>query len=115
MARGNPLIERVGRRLAWHQAAHDPDHEPRNRLRWLPEVRRWQAARQSAQRANSRSCAMPSSSTVLMVTAASLPLTWNRPTDKRQKLAVIRAESLNKETRKTKPEILGNQNSMMRI
>ncbi|HEY1036644.1 MAG TPA: hypothetical protein VGE09_16840 [Pseudoxanthomonas sp.] len=45
MARGNPLIERVGRRLAWHQALHDPDVEPRNRLRWLPELRRWQAAR----------------------------------------------------------------------
>ncbi|PZQ25061.1 MAG: hypothetical protein DI562_17155, partial [Stenotrophomonas acidaminiphila] len=45
MARTNPLIERVGRRLAWHQAAHDPGREPRNRLRWLPEVRRWQAAR----------------------------------------------------------------------
>ncbi|CAN7362118.1 hypothetical protein LJR168_002142 [Pseudoxanthomonas sp. LjRoot168] len=48
MARGNPLIERVGRRLAWHQAAHDPAREPRNRLRWLPEVRRWQAARLEA-------------------------------------------------------------------
>jgi len=48
MARGNPLIERVGRRLAWHQAAHDPVRQPRNRLRWLPEVRRWQAARLEA-------------------------------------------------------------------
>jgi hypothetical protein len=45
MASGNPLIERVGRRLAWHQALHDPVQEPRNRLRWLPELRRWQAAR----------------------------------------------------------------------
>ncbi|MEI2797286.1 hypothetical protein V8246_16670 [Pseudoxanthomonas sp. F11] len=45
MARANPLIARVGRRLEWHQTAHDPVREPRNRLRWLPEVRRWQAAR----------------------------------------------------------------------
>lgn len=33
------------RRLACHQALHDPAREPRNRLRWLPELRRWQAAR----------------------------------------------------------------------
>ena len=33
------------RRLACHQALNDPAREPRNRLRWLPEVRRWQAAR----------------------------------------------------------------------
>lgn len=36
-------------RLAWllgrHQALHDPHHEPRNRLRWVPELRRWQAER----------------------------------------------------------------------
>lgn len=36
---------RLARRLAWHQALHDPVREPRNRLRWLPELRRWQAAR----------------------------------------------------------------------
>lgn len=36
---------RLARRLAWHQALHDPEREPRNRLRWLPELRRWQAAR----------------------------------------------------------------------
>ena len=36
------------RRLAWHQAVHDPDREPRNGLRWLPELRRWQAARLAA-------------------------------------------------------------------
>jgi hypothetical protein len=36
------------RRLACHQALHDPVREPRNRLRWLPEVRRWQAARLEA-------------------------------------------------------------------
>ena len=45
MARAHPLIARVGRRLEWHQAAHDPVLEPRNRLRWLSELRRWQAAR----------------------------------------------------------------------
>lgn len=31
--------------LACHQALHDPAREPRNRLRWLPELRRWQASR----------------------------------------------------------------------
>ncbi|MGN6151590.1 MAG: FFLEELY motif protein [Lysobacteraceae bacterium] len=36
------------RRLAWHQALHDPEREPRNDLHWLPELRRWQAARLSA-------------------------------------------------------------------
>ncbi|MFN3842608.1 MAG: FFLEELY motif protein [Rehaibacterium terrae] len=36
---------RVGRRLAWHQALHDPQREPRNRSPWLPPLRRWQAAR----------------------------------------------------------------------
>lgn len=36
---------RLERRLAAHQALHDPDREPRNTLRWLPELRRWQAAR----------------------------------------------------------------------
>ena len=45
MARGNPLIERLGRRLACHQALHDPEHEPRNRLRWLPILRSWQTKR----------------------------------------------------------------------
>lgn len=38
----------IARRLAWHQQVHDPEREPRNRLRWLHEVRRWQAARLSA-------------------------------------------------------------------
>ena len=36
-------------RLTWllgrHRALHDPDIEPRNRLRWVSEVRRWQAQR----------------------------------------------------------------------
>lgn len=36
---------RLARRLACHQALHDPAREPRNRLRWLPELRRWQAGR----------------------------------------------------------------------
>lgn len=45
MAHGNPLIARLGRRLACHQALHDPALEPRNRLRWLPILRRWQAQR----------------------------------------------------------------------
>ena len=45
MARANPLIERLGRRLTWHQALHDPRREPRNRLRWLPLLRQWQATR----------------------------------------------------------------------
>lgn len=40
-----PVADRLARRLACHQALHDPDHEPRNTLRWLPELRRWQAAR----------------------------------------------------------------------
>lgn len=45
MARGNPLIERLGRRLACHQALHDPQREPRNQLRWLPVLRQWQTKR----------------------------------------------------------------------
>lgn len=45
MARHNPLIDRLGRRLACHQALHDPVRESRNGLRWLPELRRWQAQR----------------------------------------------------------------------
>jgi len=48
MARGNPLIERLGRRLACHQALHDPEREPRNRLRWLPILRSWQTKRLEA-------------------------------------------------------------------
>ena len=36
---------RLGRRLLWHQALHDPARDPRNRLRWLPELRRWQVER----------------------------------------------------------------------
>lgn len=40
-----PISSRIERRLAAHQALHDPVREPRNGLRWLPELRRWQAAR----------------------------------------------------------------------
>lgn len=36
---------RLARRLAWHQAVHDPHRDPRNAARWLPELRRWQAER----------------------------------------------------------------------
>jgi hypothetical protein len=39
------VSRRVARRLACHQALFDPVREPRNRLRWLPELRRWQAQR----------------------------------------------------------------------
>ena len=39
------IVHRLQRRLACHQALFDPAVEPRNRLRWLPELRRWQAAR----------------------------------------------------------------------
>jgi hypothetical protein len=42
------LATALARRLAWHHAVHDPVDEPRNGLRWLPELRRWQAARLAA-------------------------------------------------------------------
>lgn len=45
MSKHADVSARLGRRLAWHQALHDPGREPRNALRWLPEVRRWQAER----------------------------------------------------------------------
>jgi hypothetical protein len=45
MSRTSELSRRLGCLLARHQALHDPDREPRNLLRWLPEVRRWQALR----------------------------------------------------------------------
>ena len=35
----------LARRLAWHDAVYDPQREPRNGLRWLHELRRWQAER----------------------------------------------------------------------
>lgn len=48
MARTSDLSKRLGCLLAGHQALHDPRREPRNGLRWLPEVRRWQALRLEA-------------------------------------------------------------------
>ena len=48
MSRTRDLPKRLGCLLARHQALHDPAREPRNRLRWLPEVRRWQAERLEA-------------------------------------------------------------------
>ena len=39
------VSDRLARRLAFHQSLHDPIREPRNDLRWMPELRRWQAAR----------------------------------------------------------------------
>lgn len=45
MSRSLDLSRRLQRRLACHQALHDPLREPRNKLRWLGELRRWQAQR----------------------------------------------------------------------
>ena len=45
MPRTTDLAQRLTTLLGRHQALHDPRNEPRNRLRWLPEVRRWQAER----------------------------------------------------------------------
>lgn len=46
--RTTDLAQRLTSLLVRHQALHDPSHEPRNRLRWLPDVRRWQAERLEA-------------------------------------------------------------------
>src|SRR5688500_14078231 len=48
MSRSSDLPARLGSLLSRHQTLHDPSHEPRNGLRWLPEVRRWQALRLEA-------------------------------------------------------------------
>ena len=48
MASKSAVSGRLGRRLLWHQALHDPAREPRNRLRWLSELRRWQVERLQA-------------------------------------------------------------------
>lgn len=40
-----PSASQLGDLIARHQALHDPAQEPRNRLRWLRELRRWQAQR----------------------------------------------------------------------
>jgi hypothetical protein len=45
MTRHAAIALRLQRRLACHQTLHDAVAEPRNHLRWLPELRRWQAAR----------------------------------------------------------------------
>lgn len=45
MSRSLDLSRRLQRCLACHQALHDPQREPRNKLRWLGELRRWQAQR----------------------------------------------------------------------
>lgn len=39
------LQQRLTQALERHQTLHDPAREPRNRSRWLGELRRWQAAR----------------------------------------------------------------------
>lgn len=36
---------RLSRRLVCHQALHDPQREPRNRLRWLKPLQAWQTRR----------------------------------------------------------------------
>ncbi|MDR0181698.1 FFLEELY motif protein [Lysobacter arvi] len=46
--RDGRLRHRLDRLLREHQALHDPAVEPRNRLPWLPELRRWQARRLEA-------------------------------------------------------------------
>ncbi|MFC3816414.1 hypothetical protein [Lysobacter sp. GCM10012299] len=46
--RRRPLAQRLQWLLSEHHALHDPAQEPRNKLRWLPEVRRWQARRLEA-------------------------------------------------------------------
>ncbi|QSX77791.1 FFLEELY motif protein [Agrilutibacter solisilvae] len=48
MSRTGDLPRRLACLLARHQALHDPAREPRNGLRWLPELRRWQAERLEA-------------------------------------------------------------------
>jgi hypothetical protein len=48
MSRSADLPRRLACLLSRHQALHDPDREPRNGLRWLPELRRWQAQRLEA-------------------------------------------------------------------
>lgn len=45
MPRDADPIGRLQRRLACHQALHDPAREPRNRSPWLGRVRQWQARR----------------------------------------------------------------------
>ncbi|MCF7220565.1 FFLEELY motif protein [Marilutibacter chinensis] len=46
--RHHDAVERLARLLAAHQTLHDPQRDPRNGSRWLPELRRWQSARLEA-------------------------------------------------------------------
>lgn len=39
------VAARIAKRIGWHQRLHDPAYDDRNGSRWLPELRRWQAAR----------------------------------------------------------------------
>lgn len=48
MSRTTDLSARLSDLLARHQALHDPRRESRNGLRWLPELRSWQAWRLEA-------------------------------------------------------------------
>jgi len=48
MPRNSDPAQRLTWLLGRHQALHDPGREPRNRLRWVPEIRRWQAERLEA-------------------------------------------------------------------
>ncbi len=45
MSRASNPAERLAWLLGRHHALHDPHGDPRNRLRWVPELRRWQAQR----------------------------------------------------------------------
>ncbi|MCD9032061.1 hypothetical protein LDO32_10045 [Luteimonas sp. Y-2-2-4F] len=45
MSRASRPAARLERRAAWYRAVRDAQGEPRNAMRWLPEVRRWQAQR----------------------------------------------------------------------
>lgn len=45
MRRAEEIDRLLAQRLAEHQALHDPAREPRNRMPWLPALRRWQAQR----------------------------------------------------------------------
>ena len=41
----NDRATRLSRRMIYHQALHDPQREPRNRLRWLKTLQAWQTQR----------------------------------------------------------------------
>ena len=46
--RHHDVVDRLGRLLQSHRVLNDPSRDPRNRSRWLPELRSWQAARLEA-------------------------------------------------------------------